>query len=204
MQALVEFFSGVGRFDFVQLAVDFFIRRQEAKLLGALHEDFGFDQFIENAEAEALSLLADRLLIRAGGLVGVVLIDFAAIDLPSIDRCHQVAATPVAVARGERDQKQRASQEEARLREAFTICQFSLRHMSVTMTTIQAGKHELPEIRELSERCQLTSSARPRVVLFHRVRLACGMEAKRLLALMRHRVLCGPHPRARRRRFSVR
>jgi hypothetical protein len=49
LQALVEFFGGVGGLDFVELAIDFFVGGQQTELFGALHQDFGLDQLVQNA-----------------------------------------------------------------------------------------------------------------------------------------------------------
>src|ERR1700691_6067579 len=74
LKVLVEFFGGIGRFDFVQSAVDFLVGCQQAEFLGTLHQDFRRDQFVQNAQAEAHGLLAYRLLIGTGRLVGVILV----------------------------------------------------------------------------------------------------------------------------------
>ncbi len=53
LQALIELLRRVRRLDFGQLAINLFIRRQQAKLLGAMHQDFVFDEFAQNAEPQA-------------------------------------------------------------------------------------------------------------------------------------------------------
>ncbi len=64
-----ELFRGVGRFNLVQFAVDFFVGGQQAQLLGPVHQNLVVNQFAQNAEAKTGGLFSDRLLFGARSIV---------------------------------------------------------------------------------------------------------------------------------------
>ena len=92
LQALIELLLREGRFDLGQLGVDFLVRGQQAKLLGALHQDFVVDQIAQDLQAQRIGLLRARLLRRAGHLRVIELLHFGARDLAAIDHGHHVVA----------------------------------------------------------------------------------------------------------------
>ncbi len=137
LQALVEFLGGVGGLDFVELAIHFFVGGQQTELFGALHQDFSFNQLVEDAEAKAHRLLAGRLLIGAGRLVGVILIDFRAIDLVSVDRSHHVAAGSWPGTCRQRKQQKGGDREQASVFQAITILQSFHSSASTAMHAVE-------------------------------------------------------------------
>src|SRR5208282_5050582 len=90
-KALVEFFLGEGGFEFVILAVHFFIGRQQAKLFGAPHGDFVLNHLVQNVQTQGGGLLAGGRLLGGGDLVVVILVNVGAENLPAIHGSHHVA-----------------------------------------------------------------------------------------------------------------
>ncbi len=180
LQALVKFFGGVGRLDFVELAVHFFVGRQQPELFRALHEDFRLDQLIQNAQPKAHRLLAGGLLIGARRLVGVILVDFAAINLPPIDRSHDVAAAAVAVTSREPHQEKRADHDQARSFKAVTIFQvLPSRNLRLVIGNLNPPSP--------GSQLQITN----------RKFITCAAEARRQRPSTPGRARAAPHPEAR-------
>ena len=100
----------VGRLDFVQLAVHFFVGGQQSELLRPAHEDFVVDQLLQNAEAQAGGLLADRHLVGAGSLVLVVLFHVGPVDLAAIDSGGHIVAGAFGGAAGGKNQEANGEQ----------------------------------------------------------------------------------------------
>jgi hypothetical protein len=69
-----------------------------------VHEDFVINQLAQNAQPQVGRLLSRGLLLRAGGLVLVVLLDVRIVDLASIDRGRDVAASRFRAAAGAGEQ----------------------------------------------------------------------------------------------------
>ena len=97
-QSGFELFTGIGRLVFVQLAVNLVVGSQQPEFLGAVHDDFVFNQLAQNVQPQAGSLLAGRLLVGACSLVLVVLLNIRAVDFLTINGSGDIVAHALAVA----------------------------------------------------------------------------------------------------------